>query len=362
MKREIKVNNVLTIIHVDMDAFFASVEQRDNPYYRGKPVIVGGSPDGRGVVSTASYEARKFGIHSAMPAKRAKELCPFAIFIPTNMEKYKEASRHVHEIFGRYTDVIEPISIDEAFLDVNGKNAIEIAKIIKEDIYTEVKLTASVGISYNKFLAKLASDMEKPDGFTIITPEDAKELLPTLPVRKLWGVGDKTEGELNSLGIFTVRDLLDYDRRFLIERWGRRGYELLQFAHGIDDSIVESKQEAKSMGEETTLNKNTQDIRQLEAYIQEFSVSLANRLDSNYLKCKTVTVKVKYDNFRLITRSKTFKEPIYSYEELYSIGKNILRHRVPMDRPVRLIGMQVSNFIYPHEPEQITFGDIIGDI
>src|SRR5690606_24914994 len=198
-----------------------------------------------------------------MPAKRAKELCPFAIFIPTNMEKYKEASRHVHEIFGRYTDVIEPISIDEAFLDVNGKNAIEIAKIIKEDIYTEVKLTASVGISYNKFLAKLASDMEKPDGFTIITPEDAKELLPTLPVRKLWGVGDKTEGELNSLGIFTVRELLDYDRRFLIERWGRRGYELLQFAHGIDDSIVESKQEAKSMGEETTLNKNTQDIRQL---------------------------------------------------------------------------------------------------
>lgn len=362
MKRVTKNNSVLTIIHVDMDAFFASIEQRDNPYYKGKPVVVGGSPDGRGVVSTASYEAREFGIHSAMPARQAKELCPFAIFIPTNMKKYKEVSNQIREIFKRYTDKIEPISIDEAFLDVMGDNAIEIAKAIKEDVRVEVNLTASVGISYNKFLAKLASDMKKPDGFTVITPEIAKKLLPTLSVRKLWGVGDKTEKELNRLGIFTVRDLLDYDREFLLERWGKRGYELLQFAHGIDNSTVENKQEAKSMGEEITLNENTKDKEKLAIYIREFSSSLANRLNKKYLKCKTVTIKIKYDNFKLITRSKTLKEPIYSCQELYSIGKNILNYRIPMKRPVRLVGMQVSNFIYPHEPVQLTFKDVVEDV
>ena len=273
-------SNALTIIHVDMDAFYASIEQRDNIHYRNKPVIVGGSPDGRGVVSTKPMRLENLVYHSAMPARRAKELCPFAIFIPTNMKKYKSVSKQVHDIFRRYTKLIEPISIDEAFLDVGEGNAVEVGRAIKKDIYTELHLTASVGVSYNKFLAKLASDMEKPDGFTVITPKTADKLLPTLPVRKLWGVGEKTEKELNRLGIFTVRDLLNYDRDFLIERWGRRGYELLKFAHGIDDSVVDTKQEVKSMGEETTLSQDTQNIRELEPYLKSSS-SLSNAYIAN---------------------------------------------------------------------------------
>lgn len=363
MTKELLDNSgVLSIIHVDMDAFYASIEQRDNPYYRGKPVIVGGSPDGRGVVSTASYEAREFGIHSAMPAARAKNLCPFAIFIPTNMQKYKAVSRQVHAIFRRYTKIIEPISIDEAFLDIREGNAVKVGQAIKLDIERELKLTASVGVSYNKFLAKLASDMEKPNGFTVITPEYAKELLPSLPVRKLWGVGKKTEKELNQLGIFTVADLINYDRKFLIERWGRRGYELLKFAHGIDESQVETRQEAKSMGEETTLKQNTQDIKELASYLEDFSKSIADRLKAENLKCRTITIKVKYEDFKLITRSKTFKKAIFSHEQLYSIGKNILSHRISLEKPVRLIGMQVSNFVQPYEPMQLTFEDIIDDV
>lgn len=363
MTKELLDNSgVLSIIHVDMDAFYASIEQRDNPYYRGKPVIVGGSPDGRGVVSTASYEAREFGIHSAMPAARAKNLCPFAIFIPTNMQKYKAVSRQVHAIFRRYTKIIEPISIDEAFLDIREGNAVKVGQAIKLDIERELKLTASVGVSYNKFLAKLASDMEKPNGFTVITPEYAKELLPSLPVRKLWGVGKKTENELNQLGIFTVADLINYDRKFLIERWGRRGYELLKFAHGIDESQVETRQEAKSMGEETTLKQNTQDIKELASYLEDFSKSIADRLKAENLKCRTITIKVKYEDFKLITRSKTFKKAIFSHEQLYSIGKNILSHRISLEKPVRLIGMQVSNFVQPYEPMQLTFEDIIDDV
>lgn len=305
MMKELVNSNALNIIHVDMDAFYAAVEQRDNPQYRGKPVIVGGSPDGRGVVSTASYEARKFGIHSAMPARKAKSLCPIAIFVRTDMQKYKEVSQQVHAIFRKYTDVIEPISIDEAFLDIGGGSAVEVGRSIKSDIERELSLTASVGISYNKFLAKLASDMEKPNGFTVITPEYAEQLLPTLPIRKLWGVGKKTEDEFNQLGIFTVLDLIEYDRQFLIDRWGRRGYEFLRFAHGIDNSQVEVSQEAKSMGEEKTLRENTKSIEELSNYLHGFSKSIATRLSREELKCKTITVKVKYDDFKLITRSKT---------------------------------------------------------
>jgi len=194
--------------------FIASIEQRDHPEYRNKPIVVGGNPNGRGVVSTASYEARKFGIYSAMPCKKAVELCPNLIFVPVNMKKYKKVSRQIYQIFSRYTSIIEPISIDEAFLDVQNGDAVEVGRKIKEDIKKELWLTASVGVSYNRFMAKMASDMEKPDGFTVISEEKAKEILPGLPIRKIWGVGEKTEKELNDIGIFTIKDLLEYDHDF----------------------------------------------------------------------------------------------------------------------------------------------------
>lgn len=349
----------LHVIHVDMDAFYASIEQRDHPEYRNKPIVVGGNPNGRGVVSTASYQARKFGVRSAMSCKKALELCPNLIFVPVNMEKYKKVSRQIYKIFSRYTSIIESISIDEAFLDVGTANAIEIGKMIKEDIKKELSLTASVGVSYNRFLAKLASDMEKPDGFTVITREMAKKILPTLPIRKIWGVGEKTEKQLNDIGIFTVKDLLNYDHEFLLKNWGRRGYELIQLARGIDPTPIQSKQEAKSFGEETTLERDTRDLNLLKKYLKLFSNEIEKRLNKNKIKCRTITVKVKYYNFKNITRSTTLSEPVYSSKHIYEEAERLLKHRVNLSIPVRLIGLQVSNFIYPDEPVQLSMNSWI---
>lgn len=345
----------LRVIHVDMDAFYAAVEQRDNPLYKDKPVIVGGDPNGRGVVSTASYEARKFGIHSAMSCKRAAELCPVAIFLPVNMDKYKNESRKIHAIFRKYTPIIEPISIDEAFLEVKEGNAVEIARRIKEDIYQCTRLTASVGVSYNKFLAKLASDMKKPDGFTVITPDDVQRILPELPIRKIWGVGEKTEKELNNIGIFTVRDLLQYDHEFLLRNWGRRAYELIQLCQGIDYSPVQVEQEVKSMGEETTLEEDTRDLNVLRKYLKVFSQAISDRMYNKGIKCRTITVKIKYNDFKVITRGTTLDRATDSPHILYKYSSDILSCRVPLIKPIRLIGLQVSNLVYPHDPVQITF-------
>ncbi len=345
----------LNIIHVDMDAFFASVEQRDNPQYREKPIVVGGDPNGRGVVSTASYEARKFGIHSAMSCKRAAELCPDAIFLPVNMKKYKEVSSQIHSIFKAYTSIIEPISIDEAFLEISKGDTVEIGKRIKEDIFKNTHLTASVGVSYNKFIAKMASDMKKPDGYTVITPDAAKAILPELPIRKIWGVGEKTEKELNNIGIFTVRDLLQYDREFLLKSWGRRAHELIQLCQGIDNSAVQPHQEIKSMGEETTLKEDTENINMLRNYLKEFSLAIGQRMGRTGIRCRTITVKIKYNDFKSITRSVTLPDPISSWQIIYNQSSEILVNRVPLSKPVRLIGLQVSNLVYPDEPIQISF-------
>jgi len=345
----------LRVVHIDMDAFYAAVEQRDNPQYKGKPVIVGGDPKGRGVVSTASYEARKFGIHSAMSCKRAAELCPGAIFLPVNMNKYKKESRKIHTIFRKYTPIIEPISIDEAFLEIKKGNAVEIARKIKEDIYQCTCLTASVGVSYNKFLAKLASDMKKPDGFTVITPDDAQRILPELPIRKIWGVGEKTEKELNNIGIFTVRDLLQYDHEFLIRNWGRRAHELILLCQGIDYSPVRVEHEVKSMGEETTLKEDTRNLDVLKNYLKDFSQAISYRMANKGIKCRTITVKIKYNDFRVITRGTTLDRATDSPHVLYKHSSEILSRRVPLIKPIRLIGLQVSNLIYPHDPVQISF-------
>jgi len=359
--RKRKLND-LHVIHVDMDAFYASIEQRDHPEYRNKPIVVGGNPNGRGVVSTASYEARKFGVRSAMPCKKAIELCPNLIFLPVDMKKYKNVSRQIYRIFSRYTSIIEPISIDEAFLDVQNDDAVEVGKRIKEDIKTELALTASVGISYNKFLAKLASDMEKPDGFTVITEERAREILPGLPVRKIWGVGEKTEKELNDIGIFTIKDLLEYDHEFLLKNWGRRGYELLQLAKGIDHTPVQRQQERKSIGEETTLVEDTMDIETLKKYLREFSLEIEKRLKSSGISCRTITVKIKYYDFKNITRSITLPNSTCSSKAIYEQAEQILEQRIDLSVPIRLIGLQVSNLVYPDEPIQISIDSWINTV
>ena len=342
-----------SIIHIDMDAFYASVEQRDNPSLKGKPIIIGGASD-RGVVCTASYEARKYGIHSAMPGKTAKKLCPNGIFLPVNMEKYKNTSREIHKIFGRYSSTIESISIDEAFLDISGENPIEIAKSIKKDIKREQDLTASIGISYNKFLAKLASDMEKPNGFTIIKKAEAIEILRPLSVRKLWGVGPMMENELNRLGLYYIEDIQNYDLEVLVKLFGKRGKEIYDFSHGIDNRPVEYSALNQSIGEEETFSKDVEDIKYLIEYLKSYSLNLSSKLIAKGYLAKTITVKLKYNDFTVETRSITLNIPIDDKDKIFEIGKYILLEKFTIIKPIRLIGLTVSNLIYPEDPLQLS--------
>ncbi len=345
----------LTIVHLDMDAFFASVEQRDRPEYRGRPVVIGGPPNSRGVVATASYEARRFGVHSAMPSREAYRLCPQAIFLPGNMEKYKEVSRRMHAILERYTEIIEPISIDEAFMDVTGQDAIAVGREIKALVRSELDLTASVGVSYNKFLAKLASDMHKPDGFTVITESDAQKLLPPLPVRKLWGVGPRTEEELNRYGIVTAADLLQADAALLRRLLGKRGEELRDLARGVDPRPVEAHQVIKSLGEETTFETDVAEAGPLLSVLREYSGALAGRLHRYGLRIRTVTVKLRYADFTTITRSRTMEFATADPEVIFSLAGELLAKVDYAGPRVRLVGLTVSNFLYPGDPEQLRF-------
>ncbi|NMB08708.1 MAG: DNA polymerase IV [Tissierellia bacterium] len=341
------------IIHIDMDAFYASVEQRDNPNLKGKPVIIGGISD-RGVVCAASYEARRFGIHSAMPGKTAKKLCPNGIYLPVNMKKYKDTSREIHKIFRRYSNIIEPISIDEAFLDVSGKNPIKIAKDIKTDIKKEQDLTASIGISYNKFLAKLASDMDKPDGLTIIKKEEAIEILKPLSVRKLWGVGPMMESELNRLGLYYIEDIQNYDLDVLVSLFGKRGKEIYDFSFGIDYRPVEYNVSNQSIGEEETFSGDIEDIDYLIEYLKNYSLNLSSKLVIKGYLGRTITVKLKYNDFTVETRSITLNIPTDDEIEIFETAKYLLSKKFTIEKPVRLIGLTVSNLIYPDDPLQLS--------
>ncbi len=345
----------LHVIHIDMDAFFAAVEQRDKPHLKDQPVVVGGSSQSRGVVSTASYEARKFGIHSAMSIIEARRLCPDAVFLPVDMNKYKKVSVQLRRIFSRYTNLVEPLSIDEAFLDVQGQDAVEVARSLKAAIKGELLLTASVGVSYNKFLAKLGSDMDKPDGFTVITVDRAQELLPSLPVRKIWGIGPKSEIELNRLGLYTFADIATADVLLLQKVLGKRAHEVKLLARGIDQRPVEPNQAAKSFGEETTLNHDTGDQDILLHYLQDFAKALSERLQVPSIKAKTVTVKIKFDDFSECSRSKTTQDPGNTAEYIYTAASRLLETMIKEGHRVRLIGLQVSGFLMPDEPEQIWF-------
>lgn len=333
------------ILHVDMDAFFASVEQLDNKELRGKPVIVGGVSE-RGVVSTCSYEARKYGIHSAMPIFIARKLCPHGIYQRTRMFRYKEVSRKVFNILRDVTPIIEPLSIDEAYLDITNSrfnNGIEAAKYIKTRVLREIGLTISIGISYNKFLAKLASDWNKPNGIKVITKDMIPEILLPFPISKIYGLGKKSVERLNNIGIFTVKDLYEMPKDFYIEYLGKYGLEIYDRIRGIDNREVEVERDRKSYGRERTLKIDTKEKEELMEYLKDFSEEISNQLIRQSIEGKTITVKYKTENFQSHTRSKTLNFYTNNFNDIYKTCQEILDSE-EINENIRLIGVTVSSF------------------
>lgn len=340
------------ILHLDMDAFYAAVEQLDNPVYRGKPVIVGGDPSRRGVVSTCSYEARRFGVRSAMPLQEAFRRCPQGIFLPVRAKRYAEVSRQIMGILAEYSPLIEPLSLDEAFLDLTGSEvifgpAVEIGKTIVRRIEEEIGLTASVGIAPNKFLAKVGSDLRKPKGFVVITPENALELLEDLPVGKLWGVGKRTEAVLLQMGIRTIGMLRRYPLEKLIERLGEVGAHLHQLAHGRDDRLVVTDETAKSIGHEMTFQTDTDDREFLTGVLLCLADQVARRLRQHRLKGRVITVKIRDRAFKTMTRQTTLEQPTDFEETIYQVALGLATQAEWGGGKVRLLGITVSGFEDP---------------
>ena len=336
-----------TILHIDMDAFYASIEQRDNPELKGKPVIIGGKT-GRGVVSTASYEARKYGVRSAMPVTEAVRRCPDGIYIPPNIPKYRAVSEQIMEIFHRYTPDVEAISLDEAFVDVTGSQKLfgtaeEIGRAIKQSIYDELQLTASVGLAYNKFLAKLASDLDKPNGFFIVTPDDLQEKIWPLSIRRMMGVGHKTADVLERMGVRTIGQLAVMDRGLLEHILGKAGGQMHELANGVDHRPVESIREAKSFGRETTFPTDINDKYMLETVLFTLADDVCHSLRTHHVKGRTVSIKIRYPDFKSITRAITLEQYTSSFEPIYSVVKQLMDDHYKDGTPVRLIGVSVSN-------------------
>ncbi len=338
------------IIHIDMDAFYASVEQRDRPELKGKPVIVGGDPQSRGVVAACSYEARQFGIHSAMASSTAHRLCPGAVFMRPRFEVYKSVSSQIRDIFCEYTDLVEPLSLDEAFLDVtqNRKginSATLIAREIKKKIYERTgKLTASAGVSFNKFLAKVASDVHKPNGITVIPPEAADEFIERLPIGKFFGVGRVTEEKMHRLGIKTGADLRKFEKTNLIQLFGKTGGYYYDIAHGLDDRPVNPNRIRKSIGKEITLPEDIDDTDQMVEILENLSFKVENSLIRSEARGRTVTLKVKYFDFKSITRSITVEEPVETAATIMKYVNPLLLKTAAGKKKVRLLGITVSNF------------------
>ncbi len=341
-----------TIFHVDLDAFFAAVEQRDDPKLRGKPVVVGADPKGgagRGVVSTCSYEARKFGIHSAMPVSKAYQLCPQAIFVPPNFKKYSEASRSVFKIFYDFTPHIEGISIDEAFLDVTTSShlfggAVSAAKRLKEQVRQSVGLTASVGIAPVKFVAKIASDLSKPDGLLEIIEGQVVEFLKPLKIERLWGVGPKTAEVLHSRGIQTVGELAQIPLEDLRKHFGESGEHLYHLAHGKDDRDVVEETDIKSVSHEHTFERDTGNIEEILGVMLSLSEQVSRRLRKYSLKGRTITVKIRLHGFQTYTRAQTLAERTNFTDVIFGTAKETLQKFFKSGMKVRLIGVKVNNF------------------
>ena len=346
--REQNMTAVRKVIHIDMDAFYASVEQRDHPELRQRPVIVGGDPNGRGVVATCSYEARKFGIHSAMPAARAYRLCPQAIFVRPRFSVYRQVSQQIREIFLSYTDLVEPLSLDEAYLDVtvnkfNIQSATWIAQEIRRKIRQTTGLTASAGISYNKFLAKIASDVNKPDGLTLVTPEQASDFIAALPIRRFHGVGRVTEKKMQQLGINTGADLLRFSLEDLHRYFGKAGAYYYYIARGIDQRPVVPDRVRKSIGKETTLGEDLADRSRMLTILGGLSEQVAETLAAKQTSGLTLTLKVKYADFQQVTRSISREQAIESSEDILALAEELLKKTDAGEKSVRLLGVTVSH-------------------
>ncbi|OQY36966.1 MAG: DNA polymerase IV, partial [Candidatus Cloacimonetes bacterium 4572_65] len=332
---------VKKIIHIDMDAYFAAIEQRDFPELKGKPVIVGGAVGERGVVSTCSYEAREYGIHSAMPATTAHKLCPQGIFVRPRFEAYKEATEKIFAIFREYSDLVEPVSLDEAYIDVttnkfNIPSATHIAMEIRKRIKEELNLTASAGVSYNKFLAKIASDMNKPDGICVITPGKGEEVLASLPIGKFHGIGKATAKEMKRFGIYKGSDLQKRELSWLIEYFGKVGYQFYYLVRGIDKRDVKVSHIRKSIGKERTFAKDIDDLATLFNHVEAIVKKITFKLKSDEILTKTITLKLRYDNFDTITRSKTLNESTSDYTKILSESRRLLIDSYDTERSVRL--------------------------
>ncbi|WP_444817640.1 DNA polymerase IV [Streptococcus sp. HJ1] len=340
------------IIHIDMDAFFAAVEIRDNPKLKGKPVIIGSDPrqtGGRGVVSTCSYEARAFGIHSAMSSKEAYERCPQAVFISGNYEKYKTVGLEIRAIFKRYTDLIEPMSIDEAYLDVTEnkldiKSAVKIARLIQEDIWQELHLTASAGVSYNKFLAKMASDYQKPHGLTVILPDQAQDFLKQMDIAKFHGVGKKTVERLHEMGIYTGEDLLAVSEVTLIDRFGRLGFDLYRKARGIHNSSVKSDRIRKSIGKEKTYGKILQVEEDIKKELTLLSEKVAHNLSKQDKAGKIIILKIRYADFSTLTRRKSLPQATQDASQISQTALQLYEELADKEKGIRLLGITVTGF------------------
>lgn len=351
------------ILHVDMDAFYASVEERENPELVGKPVIVGGTPQGRGVVAAANYDVRKFGVHSAMPTSTALRLCPQAIVIRPRLNFYAQVSDQIREILYRYSPVIEPLSLDEAFVDVSGCEALfgpapVIGRKIQQEILEKVRLTASVGVAPKKFFAKIASDLRKPNGFVVVSPDAVQEFLDPLPVGRLWGVGEVTERSLERLGLRTIGQVRQMPLELLQQQFGGGGEHLWQLAHGIDDRRVIPDREAKSISHETTFAVDLDDAEVLRAWIVELSEQVGWRLRRHRLRGRTVQLKVRFADFRTITRSRTLNAPTSMTDEIRQTANELLEQCLAeTQQRIRLLGVGLSGLETARAVQQSLFAD-----
>jgi DNA polymerase-4 len=343
------MNPIRKIIHIDMDAFYAAIEQRDRPELKGKPVIVGGDPDKRGVVATCSYEARKFGIHSAMSSRTARALCPQAVFLFPRMDAYYAESEKIRAIFHEYSDLVEPLSWDEAYLDVTANkkalpSATQTAREIKAAILARTGLTASAGVSYNKFLAKVASDMNKPDGLTVVTPQKAQAFIDKLPIRSFYLVGKVTEKKMLAHGIRTGADLNKRSLPELVQLFGKAGNYFYACARGEDNRPVDPVWIRKSYGRETTLEKDITDETQIRQVLQGLAERISGYAQDHQVKSRTLTLKVKYHDFQGITRQTTAGQPLSSAEEVLALALALLAKTQAGKKPIRLLGLSLSHF------------------
>ena len=323
------------IIHIDLDAFYTSVEQRDNPKIRDLPVVVGGRPESRGVVAAASYQARRFGIHSAMPMKTALRLCPQLVILPQRMEVYRNLSAQIHKIFLQYTHLVEPVALDECYLDVTHNlkgisTATQTAVTIKQQIQQQMQLTASAGVASNKFLAKIASDMDKPDGLTVIKPHQVDAFLQNLPVSKMWGVGPVTNNQLQQMQILTIGQLRQLSLAELSRRWGRLGVRFYQLARGQDDQSVDPSDDRKSVSRETTFAEDLFSLSRMEQELADLSAEVAEVLRREELKGKRVTLKVRYPDFKTQTRSQSYVSRWLEEEQIRKTSWELLQQTVAL--------------------------------